>query len=479
MSVYLNKLASGLVRSTSSQHTPAFHLKAEGENWRVFDGDRALALFYPVFLDIWAFSPFEADEIANPETLGKVVDLHTIHNTFLNFGMQEWPKHWNPDDLRWEWEKESGDELIANVTLTAREGETCRWQLSVSYDSDRGSYRYQVTVDARKIDPEGFEGFNLMTAGAVADRLENRRWTHSVWENPDGQLRRVVHSNALFTCTDFGGVRNEKGPWRWRNLPYPQAWVAYAAHSSFNPAFLIHKTTVPLLGATCSSLFDEHILWNRAGQDNLGDDGYFHFHMDLEFVNLPAKLANELLDQAVDPVKPKKWQHETIALPFQMGVENSFETRIDPWLPEECPIIEVQFGELGPIAWTDETAHSGKHSLRLQQAEDGRLQIFPIGAVCRVHPHTRHRLSAWVKTENVVNAAKIELAGYAYTLTNISHRASSGELCGSKEWTRLEVELDSGDQAYLMPYLVIEGPGSAWFDDVVFEEIPTAAHLKS
>jgi len=32
------------------------------------------------------------------------------------------------------------------------------------------------------------------------------------------------------------------------------------------------------------------------------------------------------------------------------------------------------------------------------------------------------------------------------------------------------VELDSGDEAYLMPKLVLYGPGVAWFDDVELTE---------
>ncbi len=467
---WLKTIVDSLKTNAPNAYTPALHIQDEGDAWRVFDGDRQLATFYPLFLDIWAFSPFEPDEIANPEPPGKVVDLHTVHNTFLNFGMQGWPRHWSPADLRWNWEKEHGDELIATITLAAKEGETARWRLTVSYDPAWGRYRYQVAIDARKMDPDGFEGFNLMTAGALEDRPAKRRWTHSVWENPDGQLRRIVHSNALFQCTDFGGMRNGGGPWRGRHLPYPKAWMAYAAHPTFNPAFLIHRTTVPLLAATCSQLFDEHIVWAQAGQDNLGEDGYFHYHMELEFVNLPAVLAKELLEQAADPTRPKKWWNETMALPFRMDIENSFETAVDPWLPEECPILELPKHRDGPIAWTDETAHSGARSIRLRQKEKGRLQLFPTGAVCKVKPNTRYRLSAWVKTADVADAARIELAGYAYNYTNISHQAASRGLRGSNEWTLLEVELDSGDQAYLMPYLVLEEAGTAWFDDVSFFE---------
>ena len=373
--------------------------------------------------------------------------------------------------MTWKWEKTGGSELEALVSLQGAEGETCHWRLTVNYDPTWGRYRYCFVIDARKMDPDGFEGFNLMTAGALADRPEMRRWTHSLWENTDGKLRRIVHSNALFQCTDFGGMRNGGGPWRWRNLPYPKAWMAYAAHPTFNPAFLIHNTTVPLMSGTCSQLFDEHIVWNRAGQDNLGEDGYFHFHMELEFVNLPLALSKKLLEQATDPVRPKRWWNETLALPFYMDIENSFETAVDPWQPEDCPIMEVPCGTEGSIVWTEETAHGGRRSLRLRQTENGRLQLFPTGAVCRVKLHTRYKLSAWVKTKDVSGQAKIELAGYAYSHANISHKAASRALYGTGDWTRLEVELDSGDQAYLMPYLVLEGDGTACFDDVYLETI--------
>ena len=45
-------------------------------------------------------------------------------------------------------------------------------------------------------------------------------------------------------------------------------------------------------------------------------------------------------------------------------------------------------------------------------------------------------------------------------------------LCpGSGGWTRVEAELDSGDEAYVMPRFVLYGNGTAWFDDVMLEKI--------
>ena len=61
--MYFETILDALRRTAPRTHTPLFRIQAEGENWRLFDGDRALALFRPNHLDIWAFSPFEPDEI--------------------------------------------------------------------------------------------------------------------------------------------------------------------------------------------------------------------------------------------------------------------------------------------------------------------------------------------------------------------------------------------------------------------------------
>lgn len=473
---HFEEIMESFALNKSKPHQPKFHVEPDRLGWRIFDGEKALALFTPMWFDIWSFSPFEPDEMANVEPPVNVVDLHTVHNTYINLGMQTWPPHWHKQGdfenrVKLDWLKKSGEELVARITAEFADGESGEWLVRVSYDPAWGRYRYTWEIDVRKYGADSMEAFNLMTAGALAERPEKRRWTHSLWENTDGELRRIVHSNALFQCTDYGNSQDPGGPWRSRNLPYPRAWMAYAAHPSFNPAILIHTTNVPLLGMTCDQLFDEHIVWNRAGQDNLGEDGYFHFHMNLEFVSLPPTQASELLGQAADPVRPKKWKNEKVALPFRLDVANSFEMAVDPWLPEECPIFQVPLAVDGPVAWVDETAYSGSHSLRLRQKEAGRLHAFPTGAVCRVLPHARYRLSAWVKTHEIANNAKLELAGYAYSYDNISHQAESSRLSGDVDWTHLDVELESDGQAYLMPYLVLEGPGTAWFDDVKLERI--------
>jgi hypothetical protein len=477
--VYLDTILKSFDNPKKRAYKPVFRIEAEGRNWRIFDGDTAIALFLPGALDIWKFSPFEPAEIANPEPAGKVKDLHTLHNTYLNFGAQGWPKAWLAAGVAnrvvWKWLKRKGAELEALVSVAAPEGETGQWRLRYWYDPSWARYRFTCEIDVARMDPEGMEAFNMMTAGALEACAEKRRWTHSIWENSDGELRRIVHSNALFQCTDYGGARDGGGPWRHRNIPYRGAWVGYAAHPSFNPAILVRETTVPLRLATCSQLFDEHIIWNTAGQDNVGGDGYHHFHMLVEFVNLKPKLAADFLRRAKDPVKPKKWNYSSVALPFHLGVVNSFEKEADPWAAEDCPIICLpEDQEAKGIAWA-RIGHTGKRSIQLASgAESGRREIYPSGAVCRVKLHTRYRLTGWIKTGKVERFARLELGAIEYSFANVIDAAFSPTVSGSRNWTRVSVELDSGDEAYLMPKLVLYGRGRAWFDDVCLEELAPA-----
>ncbi len=473
--MYLESILKSFGKTKKRPCTPSFCVKAEGRNWRIFDGETDIALFLPWALDIWKFSPFEPAEIANPEPPGKVVDLHTMHNTCLNFGAHGWPKAWTdagvPERKTWKWLKTKGAELQALVSADAPEGETGRWLLRLWYDPAWARYRFTCDIRVRKLDPEGMEPFNMMTAGALEACAEKRRWTHSLWENPDGELRRVVHSNALFQCTDYAGFRDGGGPWRHRNAPYNGAWIAYAAHPSFNPAVLVHSTNVPIRFATCSQLFDEHVIWNTAGQDNLGDDGYFHFHMLVEFVNMMPDMAADFLRRAKDPARPKKWHHVSAALPFRMGAVNSFEKEVDPWEPEDCPILCLpEDQETKGIAWARTGRTGGRSILLTGGSETGRRELFPTGAVCRVKLHTRYRLSGWIKTEKVERFARLELGAIEYGFANVIDAAFSQAVGGSEGWTKVTAELDSGDEAYLMPKLVLYGTGRAWFDDVCLEE---------
>lgn len=470
--MYFQQILDSFHQRRRRPHTPDFRIQRHRTGWRVFDGQTPIAFCWPTFMDIWSFSPFEEPQLAHVEEPGAVVDLHTVHNSVVNLAPHGWPRHWladgrSPDDcVRWRWTASHGPRLEARITAAFAEAERIQWVFRVRYDPAWARYRYTFDIDAWKREPAGMEPLNMMLAGALEARGENRRWTHSIWESIDGRLRRVVHSNALFSCTDYADAT-----WRTRHVPYRHAWVAYAAHRSFNPAMLLHANNVPMRLAICSQLFDEHIIWADAGEDNLDPDGFFHFHMQAEFVNLGAGLARRLLKAATDPIRPRRWRQEQVGLPFHMDAVNSFEKPVDPWQPEACPILVVPKAAGAAVQWTDEAAHSGRRSIRLSaRAINERQELFPTGAVCNVRPHRRYRLSGWIRTRGVERFARLELAGYEYTYNNIIHNAASPPVSGDRSWTPAAVELDSADEAYLMPKLVLYGPGTAWFDDVQLTE---------
>ena len=390
-------------------HQPAFAVQPDKRGWRLYDGDRAIALFMHRTLDIWAFSPFEDDIKHNLEPPQQVVDLHTLHNTDVNFGMHGWPKHWceqitTPrETLVWEWLDKGPETLAAQIAASFTDGESCRWLVKVAYDPAWGRYRYTIDIDAAKLALDGFEPLNMMLAGALACRGSARRWSHSIWDAPDGAVCRLPHSNALFHCTDYGTA-----PWRSRNIPFDGGWVGYAAHPIFNPATIIHHTNTPMRLATCSQLFDEHIIWADAGTDNIGEDGYFHFAMRTELVNMSEELARSLLDEARDATRPKTWRKHATALAFHMDQPNSFEEELDPWEPETCPIIAVPDGDNASVRWARGTAHSGERSLLLRGGDDPhRTTVEPEGAVCNVEPGERWRLRGWVRTRGVERFARL------------------------------------------------------------------------
>lgn len=477
MSSIQQQILTSFVKRTPRRHTPRFHVERDERGWRLFDGDTAIGVFANqgwLAFDLWSFSPFEAPIMANARPPGKVYDLHTMHNTTMNLPItaaREFVEGVRDPfgRLKTKWIAARGTKLDLEISGEFDRGQRASYHFRVVYDPHWARYRYFFDADVWKLTFEGLEPINMMMAGALASRPERVRWTHSVWEDPNGRLKRLVHSNALFMTTDFAS--NGNGEWRSKNAPYHGAWMAYAANPVFNPAVLIHETNAPIYFATCSQLFDEHIIWQKAGLDQL-DDGYFHFSMRTELVNLDCKLATDLLQRAVDPPRPKRWRFHQVALPLHMDRVNTFEKPVDPWAPQDCAILAVDEPDAGPICWDRRVGHTGTHSIRIEGQSDTKWEIaFPVGAVCDVEPHSRYRLRAWVKTRNVSRIARIELATYEYGYQNVIDSARSAELTGTRDWTLLETVLDTGNEAYVMPRFALYGRGTAWFDDVTLEKI--------
>ncbi|MHB9131197.1 MAG: hypothetical protein ACYDBB_08920 [Armatimonadota bacterium] len=451
-------------------YIPNFRIVRDRWGWQVLDDKTPIAHIKcegDFAFDIWQFSPFASPIIANVNPPNAVYDLHTVHNTYVNL-----PFTWISElvkgvedpfaRMRMEWCSQSGVELHLRITGEFLHSQRIQYDIRFTYDPQRAQYRFSFDAEVWQIQPYGGEPINMMLAGALADIKEKRRWSHSIWVDPEDQLKRLVHSNALFFATDYADYR-----WRTKNAPQHGAWVAYAAHPEFNPAMLVHETNVPIHFATCSQLFDEHLIWQQAGLEEL-DEGYFHFVMRTELVNLPPALAQEFLTEATDPPQPTHWQMEKVALPFHMAMVNSFEEHVNPWAPEECPIFVLN----DPTVWADDAAHSGTRSLKLVGESLAKwTTLFPVGAICQVESHARYRLSGWIKTAGVERFARLELASFEYGYGNLIDTAHTAHITGDCDWAYVEAELDTEEEAYVMPRLSLYGRGTVWFDDLKLEQI--------
>lgn len=132
------------------------------------------------------------------------------------------------------------------------------------------------------------------------------------------------------------------------------------------------------------------------------------------------------------------------------------------WLPTGSPILGVAPGIF----------KSGEKSVSIE----GPVGTASRGAITQSIPvevGKTYRISGWVKTESVSNAALIR---YQMKRTGTSNvLVHVGSLKGTHDWTYMEKLFTVPDNAASPPLLTVElfletGTGKAWFDDVLVEE---------
>ncbi len=117
----------------------------------------------------------------------------------------------------------------------------------------------------------------------------------------------------------------------------------------------------------------------------------------------------------------------------------------------------------GAFRQTQPAAH--RHNISWLDDAHARRRRLPRAPAYALSP------DAWIKTREAARFARLELASYEYGYSNIVSCAHSPHCGGDSDWTYVSVELDSGEEAYVMPCLQLYGTGTAWFDDVMLEEL--------
>jgi hypothetical protein len=125
-------------------------------------------------------------------------------------------------------------------------------------------------------------------------------------------------------------------------------------------------------------------------------------------------------------------------------------------------------------------SHAGKASVRLFSVETSADGAARLGQRLDAGDFAgaRIRLAGWVRTKGVSgrSALWLRVSGQHRVLAfdNMQQRG----LRGDSEWTRLEIVLDAPKESVRLSYgLSLQGPGSAWLDDVSLERVDASVPL--
>lgn len=122
---------------------------------------------------------------------------------------------------------------------------------------------------------------------------------------------------------------------------------------------------------------------------------------------------------------------------------------------------DFQYGEVG---------RSGSHGVVISSETGGDLSWF---VKVPVSPFARYRLSGWIKTQGVKSEGGDGVLFNVHDMQSVKTKA----IRGTKDWTRVAVEFETGGMDQLQVNCLFGGwglaTGTAWFDDVKLELLET------
>ena len=422
---------------------PVMERKYRGQFFWILDGDQKIGLLNLSFGEIEMFRFFPPAgggrvEYAMPEFHGwdtlqgpriSIVPQGTWSGKGVMDGMQA-----GGETLRLCYREPFSDasDLIHRFTLR--------------YDPVLG-YIWDCTFDMRMETPQLFEYSNLLPNAVADSRDERKRYQKCLWTRRDGTVC-AMYQNPRSMMQSFGR--------EWTDIPEDGGFVGFVAEPDTNPFLEIIRSDPPTTFVTCSVWYDQHV--KALPPEKKGDDGRYHVTAAYRFLSLPLPVAKELEDAARTTVPESKGAGP---MGFRQGIVNDFETLV--------PAGALFNGCIwGHSAKHDNTiGHSGTHSLRLHGGETAQ----PVhgGPLLHVEAGRRYRLSAWVRTRGVTGTG----AGLRMKSREKALAARySQRLTGDTDWTPLEIVFEPAQgEPFAVPGLVVEGKGTAWFDDIELTEV--------
>jgi hypothetical protein len=257
-----------------------------------------------------------------------------------------------------------------------------------------------------------------------------------------------MYQNPLSMMQPFGP--------EWTGTPDDGGFVGFVAEPDSNPFIEIVHSEPRTTFITCSVWYDQHVISGPPEQKTA--DGLYRISAAYRFLSLPLAVAKELEDAARTMLPASK---DSGIMGFRQDVINDFEQPV----PAGALFNGCIWGHSAKYDLT--VGRSGARSLRLNGGESAG----PVhgGPLLHVERGKRYRLSAWVRTRGAAGrGACLRMRNREESNVFLQSRSVAGD----SDWTMLEIVFTpgQGDQ-FAFPGLAVEGPGTAWFDDIQLVEL--------
>jgi len=339
--------------------------------------------------------------------------------------------------------------------------------LEVSYDAERGSYVYDIRSQT-KVRPQREEAFNKRVKEAeytdpwpagVFDR-KNKRWSWFVYTGPDGKLYKFPHNHHF-------------GPTQGVPAFGKDGILAYVVDPQHNPVFQMVGDTGPKTrGLSCWWAWDFHF-YLKADAIDRTDMWTKPMRVHYRVFSAPEAVAKVWLDQA--KLAPS-FEDPLAAVPaFEIGKPNRFEPSDEYRKPSDRWFWQAAEPT---CSWDLKTGCEGPGSLSIKRADGEGSSQWHFGAMGASYPphpklQGRYRVRAMVRTRDVTGKARlgwrfhVPVKGLSGVYTQGPMQYSTRSLSSTNDWTELVLETgETGGAILANVFLIQDGAGQSWFDDV-------------
>ncbi|MFW6038972.1 MAG: hypothetical protein ACOC9P_00665 [bacterium] len=430
-------------------------------------------------LDAFEFSPFTT--LGRELTVSPRYDMGTyinMHATLLQPGLggpfgamhgRVSPPHWDQSDPR---------ELHLFLRSDYSNTDYTECTLTIGYDDETGQYLYRVHKTVNRADPATHEFCNVYPRDLGNGIPGQKKWQHTVWLTPEGRLRRFPQTPALTCQFGVADLLSHK-------KLASDGFIGWGTEPEFNLALLFEHATAPLCTGTCDQWYDEHLCFDGAGlaaQDGCAE-------VTFRLVNVPAETMHRFVKSAAPTPISDAQAADRCGPAFVPGRINELERTMDPNVPQAGQVWPIAAGlpngkvlaspstggETKPLPcsehvhWADDCGHSGTRSIYVRGETGHVLYVTPAGPNFHTAPNTCYRFDGWIRTRGARAWLRLERIWQNW---KTSHGTAESEIVETDEqWTHVSATMNSMDFPYMLCRLVVEGDGSAWFDDLRFDQV--------